>query len=312
MIKEGFRITAYLVGDSFHNQDEIDYSHFDQITDFILIGVANFDRNGNVILTEKFKAAYNNTAPYIPDGKKYYLNIIGPKSTLETDKWNKRMRSQGNLHTQAFKSGKLELNIKGILEKYGFDGVYFDYEYPINRKSWKSFNNFIVSLHSVLGSKYKIGMAMSNGRFGQSKEARAATDFIEIMSYDNWNKSGYHSPYENAALDIKAFIKKGYEPSRLGLGLPFYARPTTQEEYWYDYKTYCDSIDENGLYVDLTDTGLTFSFNTYDVIKQKTELAVSCGLGGVMVWHYTYDATKDNKISLFNAIEDGINTAYQK
>lgn len=310
--KEDFRVTAYMVGDRFLNNDEIDYSHFDQVTDFILMSVADFDVNGNVILSDDFETAYNNIEPYLPEDAGFYLNLLGPKSTLETDDWNEQMADQGALHTQAFESGNLEANIKEVLDTYDFDGVYFDYEYPIDEVNWNSFNAFIISLDSYLGDEYKIGMAMSDWDLGQSEEAMAATDFIEIMSYDNWDKDGNHAPYETAEKSVEALIEKGYERSKLGLGLPFYARPTTEEGYWYDYKTYCDSLDENGLYVDSGETGLTFSFNTYDVIKQKTQLAVSCGLGGVMVWHYACDAPADNPISLFNAIEDGINTAYSE
>ena len=310
--KEDFRVTAYMVGDRFLDPAEIDYSHFEQVTDFIFISMADFDTNGEIILNENFDAAYNNIAPYIPDDANFYVNLLGPKSTLETDDWSAQMADQGKLHTEAFQSGVLEENIKELLEQYDFDGVYFDYEYPIDQVNWDSFNAFIVSLDEYLGDEYKIGMAMSDWDIGQSPEAMAATDFIEIMSYDNWDKKGNHSTYKNAQKSIEALLEKGYDRSKLTLGLPFYARPTTEEEYWYDYKSYCDKIDENGLYEDTGDTGLTFSFNTYDVIKQKTELAVNCGLGGVMIWHYACDAPADNPKSLFNAVEDGINTAYSQ
>lgn len=308
--KEDFRVTAYLVGDRFLDASQIDYSHFSQVTDFILMSVVNFDENGNLIKTDDFDTAYNNIQPYLPEDANFYVNVLGPKSTLETDDWNEKIKDQGRLHNQAFESGKLQPQIKSMLEEYGFDGVYFDYEYPVSRSNWKVFNNFIVSLDNYLGDDYKIGLAMSDWDLKQSDEAMAATDFIEIMSYDNWDKNGNHSTFENAQKSVEALLKKGYDRSKLSLGLPFYARPTTEEEYWYDYKTYCNDIDENGLYKDDADTGLTFSFNTYDVIKQKTEFAVNCGLGGVMVWHYSCDAPADNPKSLFNAIEDGVNTAY--
>lgn len=310
--KEDFRVTAYMVGDRFLNPDEIDYSHFDQVMDFIFISMADFNTNGEIILNENFDTAYNNIAPYIPEDADFYVNILGPKSDIQTDDWNEQMAEQGKLHTQAFQSGVLEKNIKALLDKYGFDGVYFDYEYPIDRDNWDSFNKFIVSLDSYLGDDYKIGMALSDWDLKQSEEAMAATDFVEIMAYDSWDKKGNHAPYENAEKSIEALLKKGYDRSKLTLGLPFYARPTTEEAYWYDYKSYCDKIDENGLYTDSGETGLTFSFNTYDLIKQKTELAVKCGLGGVMVWHYSCDAPADNPKSLFNAVEDGINTAYSQ
>lgn len=308
--KGDFRVTAYLVGDRFLDKSQIDYSHFSQVTDFILMSVVNFDENGNLIKTDDFDTAYNNIQPYLPEDANFYVNVLGPKSTLETDDWNEKIKDQGRLHNQAFESGKLQPQIKSMLEEYGFDGVYFDYEYPVSRSNWKVFNNFIVSLDDYLGDDYKIGLAMSDWDLKQSDEAMAATDFIEIMSYDNWDKNGNHSTFENAQKSVEALLKKGYDRSKLSLGLPFYARPTTEEEYWYDYKTYCNNIDENGLYKDDADTGLTFSFNTYDVIKQKTEFAVNCGLGGVMVWHYSCDAPADNPMSLFNAIEDGVNTAY--
>lgn len=310
--KEDFRVTAYMVGDRFLNPEEIDYSHFDQVTDFIFISMADFDTSGEIILNEDFDTAYNNIAPYIPEDANFYVNILGPKSTLQTDDWNAQMADQGKLHTEAFQSGVLEENIKELLQQYDFDGIYFDYEYPIDQVNWDSFNAFIVSLDQYLGDDYKIGMAMSDWDLGQSAEAMAATDFVEIMSYDNWDKKGNHATYENAEKSIEALLEKGYDRSKLTLGLPFYARPTTEEAYWYDYKSYCDKIDENGLYEDTGDTGLTFSFNTYDVIKQKTELAVNCGLGGVMIWHYACDSPANDPKSFFNAIDDGINTAYSE
>lgn len=310
--KSSFRVTAYMVSDRFLDAAQIDYSHFDQVTDFIFMSAADFDTSGSVVLSENFETAYSNIKPHIPDGARFFLNLLGPKSALETDDWNEQMADQGALHTRAFESGRLEENIKAVLDEYDFDGVYFDYEYPVDEVNWNSFNAFIVSLDSYLGDSYKIGMALSDWDLGQSQEAMAATDYIEIMSYDNWDKQGNHAPYENAEKSIEALIEKGYDRSKLGLGLPFYARPVTQEAYWYDYKTYCAGLDENGRFVDSAETGLTFSFNNYDVIKQKTQLAVSCGLGGVMIWHYACDAPAQNSISLFNAIEDGIDTAYSQ
>lgn len=307
--QEDFRVTAYMVGDRFLNADEIDYSHFDQVTDFIFMGMADFGTDGMITLNADFDTAYNNIKPYLPEDAAFYVNLLGPKSTLETDDWNEQMADQGALHNQAFASGNLEGQIKELLEEYDFDGVYFDYEYPVDQVNWDGFNEFIVSLDEYLGDDYKIGMALSDWDLKQTPEAMAATDFVEVMSYDNWDDDGNHAPYENAEKSLEAVLDAGYERSKIGLGLPFYARPTTQEEYWYDYKTYCDLLDENGLFED-AETGLTFSFNTYDVIKQKTELAVNCGLGGVMIWHYSCDASVDHPESLFNAIEDGIQTAY--
>ena len=63
-----------------------------------------------------------------------------------------------------------------------------------------------------------------------------------------------------------------------------------------------DKMSDDGLYQD-AETGLTFSFNTYDVIKEKTQYALENGLGGMMIWHYACDVPADNENSLFGAID---------
>ena len=40
-----------------------------------------------------------------------------------------------------------------ILEKYEFDGVHFDYEYPLSLNAWHYYNSFLVSLDKKLGDK---------------------------------------------------------------------------------------------------------------------------------------------------------------
>lgn len=185
---------------------------------------------------------------------------------------------------------------------YDLDGVVFDYEFPLRKKDWRAFDEFILSLDEKLGDRFKIGMSMVGWNLKQSKEAMQATDFFEVMSYDLWDDDGNHATMDIAKDDIEKMVKKSYDKSKLDLGVPFYARPTTHEGYWYDYKSYYDKLDENGLYSD-SETGLTFSFNTYSLIKEKTQWALENGVGGMMVWHYDCDLPADNQQSLFAAID---------
>lgn len=301
---EDFRITAYVVGKYCSDADSFDTSHFNQLTDIILFGVAAFDENGEITLSDDFDICLKNIRSAMKDdgSQRLYLNVLGPGSTTDSEDWYDQMADQGEHHTKAFESGNLEENIKSVLESNGFDGVLFDYEYPIKKKYWKPYNEFIVSLDKVLGDDYKIGVALADWDIKQSDEAMAATDFVEVMSYDNWDDNGNHATMELAEKSIKKFVEAGYDASKLDMGVPFYARPTTQEAYWYDYASYYDKIDENGIYTDSDATGLTFSFNDYNLIKEKTQWAVDNGVGGMMVWHYTCDLPADNEKSLFNAI----------
>lgn len=308
-----FKVTAYILGDRITDKNNLDASHFSQITDIILFGVATFDEQGKITLTDAFAPALKSIrASMKTDGsQRLYLNLLGPGNQSDSDDWNEQMADLAQRHSNAFQSGALESNIKEVLAKYDFDGVFFDYEFPIKRKFWNTYNDFIVSLDGVLGDDFKIGITVVDWDAKQSKAAREATDLVAIMSYDNFDKDGNHSTLELAKNDVKKIAKKGYDKAKLLLGVPFYARPTGGDAYWYDYAAYYDKIDENGLYQDDA-TGLTFSFNTYDVIKEKTDFALEEGLGGMMVWHYACDLPADNALSLFNAINESVNEAKTK
>lgn len=295
---EDFRITAYVVSNSI--DENFDFSHFDQLTDIIIFGNATFDEEGNVNLTDKFESDLKTVREHITD-QNLYLNILGPASQSESDDWEEQVHDLADRHTKAFESGNLENSVKSVLDKYGFDGVVFDYEFPLRSKDWKAYDKFIISLDGVLGDDYKIGMSMVGWNLKQSEEAKNATDFFEVMSYDLWDDEGYHATFDIAKDDIEALVKEGYDKATLDLGVPFYARPTTQDAYWYEYKSYYENLSEDGLCTD-SETGLVFSFNTYDMIEEKTQYAIDNGVGGMMVWHYGCDLPKDNEKSLFNAI----------
>lgn len=310
---EDFRVTAYIVCKDGLSEEEFDPSNISRVTDIIVFGSATFDEEGKVTVSENMDNDLQLIRKYMT-GQNLYLNILGPSAQTESDDWNDQMHDMADRHTAAFEAKItskgadfetqiLENNIKSVLEKYGFDGVVFDYEFPLRKKDWKAFDKFIISLDSVLGDEYKIGMSMVSWNLKQSKEAMDATDFFEVMSYDLWDDDGNHATIDIAKDDIEAFVKKGYDKAKLDLGMPFYARPTTQEAYWYSYKDYYDKLDSNGLFKD-SETGLTFSFNTYDVISEKTEWALDNGLGGVMMWHYACDLPADNPESLFTAIDN--------
>ena len=309
---EEFRITAYCVGGNFRDASKIDASHFADLTDVILISVANFNKNGEIILADDFDLIYTNIKNAMKDSDaNLYLNIIGPGYTTSSTDWNEQMDDQGNNHDIAFRSGNLEKNIKDTLDKYGFDGVFFDYEYPLTKAHWKVFDEFLISLDKYLGDGYKIGCAISAWNTKQSRKSIAVTDLVEVMAYDIWDNDGTHASLKGAKQCIRQMLLEGYKKEQLDLGIPFYARPVTKEAYWYGYNGYYKGLDEKGFCVDDA-TGLTFSFNTYDMVYEKTQWAINRGLGGAMVWHYSCDVPKDNERSLFNAIYNAKNDMMKK
>lgn len=300
-----FRVTAYVVGSNFVDETRIDSSHFSDITDAILFGMATFNTDGEVVLDKNFEKVLTNLRNAIGDSPvKVHLNLLGPGS-VSGSTWDEQMANQGERHCLAFKSGKLEKNIKDVLDKYNFDGVFFDYEYPVREEHWKVFDEFLIGFDKYIGDDYILGCAFSPWFDSQSPEAMAVLDRVEVMAYDLWDEDGTHSSIAAAERLVELMIEMGYDARKLDMGIPFYARPTTQESYWYGYNGYNNVIDKDGFCYD-EQTGLTFSFNTYDVVYEKAYWAVMKGLGGAMVWHYSCDVPRENRASLFNAIHNAV------
>ncbi len=302
--KRDFRVVAYIRAEDAMNSN-FDKSHISQATDIILFETAIFNEYGMIFRDERFDDVLNNVRSAMNQKQKLYVNLLGPDGTSENEETRKQ--EQAVFHNMAFENGLLEGNIEELLSTYQFDGVCFDYEFPLTDEDWQIYNTFLVSLAGVLGEEYDIGVAFSYWDSKYSEEAMEAVDLFALMSYDNFDEedNNKHSTLADAKKDVERVLEKGFEKEKLVLGVPFYARPTTGERYWYSYKDYYDKIDEEGLYND-PETGLTFSFNTYDVIYQKTKYAIEQNLAGVMIWHYGCDLPATDNHSLFNAITKSI------
>ena len=299
---EKLRVCAYLLAGDAQTVENMDASHLNNVTDLILFGgLARFDTEGKVTLCDDFDRIISAIREKTEGlNVALHLNFFMP-GAVSGESWEERMASQAEELKKAFDSGVLEENIKSTLEDYDLSGAFFDYEYPVSEQSKMEFGAFLVSLAEALGNSHPIGCAISAWCADFPKEAIRALDRVELMCYDVWDKTGQHSSLRNMTDWVDQMLDLGYAAEQLDVGLPFYARPTTHEEYWYDYNKCWDKIDKAGLMED-KDRGLTISFNTPDLIFVKTRWAIKHGLGGVMVWHYACDVPADNGASLFNAI----------
>lgn len=304
---KNFRVVSYLVANqSLNNYANIDKSHLKQQTDIIVFGIAGFNEDGTIWLDNDFSLRLNNIKKAMKaTGSKarVHINLLGPGSKSTSNVWEDQMEDQAIRHSKAFATGKLEGNILNLLNKYKFDGVFFDYEYPLKKQYWSEFDSFLVKLDKKLGSKYIIGAAISPWNTKQTKAGIDVLDMVEVMSYDTWDDDGNHATFSQSKSDVIQMIIRGYDLSKMDLGIPFYARPTNHGAYWYAYNGDADRIDENGLCYDKA-TGLTFSYNTPSVVYEKTNWAIKRGMGGVMIWHYACDVSAKHSKSLFNAVED--------
>ena len=289
---EKLRVVTYLVINDLAGAERVDDSHFGDVTDVILFGdIAGVNGDGEVVLNDDFDRIISHMKQ-IGGGYdlKWHLNFA-----LITEKDKKTELRE------AFRGKKLARNIRDVLEKYGLDGAFFDYEFPMEWDAKLDFSIFLINLDKALGDDFLIGAALQPWCARFLPGAISAIDMVELMCYDNWDGNGFHSTMELAKQDVRDMVRLGYRLRQIDLGLPFYARPTTKEARWYDYRDYCGRLDENGLAPADAD-GLIPSFNTPQLIYDKTAWAIETGLGGVMVWHYACDVPEPGAASLFSAI----------
>lgn len=297
-----FKVTAYIRGDYVQSEESLYPEDFDIITDVILFECASFNSNGEVVYDEnKLGTALSNIRSAIGDRNvSITLNFLGPWGNTDSDIWEEQMEAQSDEHNKAFTSGVLEDNIIAVLDKYDFDGVHFDYEYPLSLKAWRYYNNFLVSLDKKLG-EYTLGVAGNDWNIKFSTAAIAAIDSFELMTYDFVDSEGRHATFEGTAELVKKVGLYGMPAEKVNVGLPFYSRPTDMSAYWYGYNGCYEKIDTNGWY-HCENTGKDFWFNTPDVIEKKTAFAYNNGYGGVMIWHYNCDLPSSHEDSLLKAV----------
>lgn len=307
---ENFKVTTYIRGDYIQSDDSLCAEDFDIVTDVILFECASFDNEGNVIYDKtKLEAALGNIRKAIGERDiNITLNLLGPCGHTDSTVWEEQMEAQSNEHNKAFTSGVLEDNIIAVLDEYKFDGVHFDYEYPLSVKAWYYYNNFLVSLDKKLGD-YTLGVAGNDWNIKFTTAAIDAIDTFELMTYDFVDEEGKHTTYEGTVDLVQKVGLHGMPIEKVNVGLPFYSRPTDMSTYWYGYNSCYNAIDENGWY-HCPDTDKDFWFNTPDVIEMKTDYAINYGYGGVMIWHYNCDLPSTHEDSLLRAVGTAVENNY--
>lgn len=316
-----FRITSYFISDRIYNKESLDKKSVSVITDAVLFGAVSFDEKGGLNFSE-FEVngekinGLESLKKNIKDIKainpqmKIYVNILGPSD----DDYKKKEEK----HTVVFKEHGKELckDINDLLLKLDIDGVYFDYEYPYSKKAWRAYSDFLVSLKSEFGERFKIGVALGPWGKALNKKAKKAVDYYESMAYDMFDKNGNHSAFatNGGVLALDFMQKRKYSVSKTDLGLPFYARPINKDPVWLDYASAAETLgkfknlDKSEIKVENKPYSVERYYNSYQMIFDKTAYAYDVGAGGVMIWHYSCDVPFETGLSLFEAISKAISS----
>ena len=330
--KEEFRVTAYAVSQYTYNKESLEKEHFKAITHVNLISTVFISTEGEIYFLDNvidgvlvdgetiFKTSLENIRSVVEEGTTIVATLLGQDkngSGLDTI----------TIHERAFKSKNFITNAVAFQEKYGLDGLSFDYEYPETLAQYRLMFETCRSLKEAMAPGSIMTVALGTWALSKplifDKSLMECVDWVESMNYDEMreDKHNYHSSFSQSCYDFFNKIELmnetfGDVPASytdikdINLGLPFYSRPTDGRGYWGDYKSVAESLGkyENVKYDEYYNGELlppTY-YNSYQMVYDKVCYAIDSGVGGVMVWHYTCDMPWDSGLSLWRAIYEAV------
>jgi len=207
---------------------------------------------------------------------------------------------------------KVADKIVEMAEKYDFDGVDIDWEYPVSVSDWKTFDSFIQKLSKDLKafkSDSIISAALSSGMLGLSEETYDCIDQIQFMAYDGNDIDGYQSSLQQAQEGLREFKKNGADISKINIGIAAYGRPVNGSAYWATWRDLQTANYWDCKYYNVPDSGQVYdgTFCSPATAGDKTAYAMLSGAGGVMLFRVGCDKTMDDPTSVACGIENTLN-----
>ncbi len=248
--EDDFRIMGYVTVESAVAMGEEHNANLDAATHLNLIGNIYFTSVSDIVFDditlksgekmdgeEAFALAVEKMREANPDGK-LIVTFLG----------NKDLTGDGlgieDRHNEAMgeHKDKLIAGIVAVVKKYSLDGVSFDYEYPHKLKSYTVYEEFLAGMRAAvdaLPGDILLTAAICDWQLTPAMftvKDLEVFDFVEVMAYDCFDKRGDHSTFYTACYEqLRKFESKGFDLSRLDLGLPYYSRPVDGAAYWGNY-----------------------------------------------------------------------------
>jgi len=175
------------------------------------------------------------------------------KVTLAIGGWNEGSKKYSEMASDPVKRGKFVASSISFLEKYNFDGLDLDWEYPGKRGGDEDDKNNFILLIKELKAAFRPKNLLLTAAIGAAPDTIDVAydvenmykylDYVHIMCYDyhgKWDKkTGHNAPLRprpdesiadqslNVEYTWKYLLEKGADPAKTVLGVPLYGRAFT-------------------------------------------------------------------------------------
>ncbi len=286
---------------------------YDVYSTVILFGAVNWDKNGNISFGEKGEENFAKQVEALKEIISHRSNKNHKVKLIITALADGTGGSHGGVNVYMNKNMEtIADQIISLVNKYDFDGVDIDWEYPASAEDWSNFDKFIAKLDEGMNTNGKeriLSAALSAGNLGLSQETFDRLDQIQFMAYDGNDKDGYQSSLQQAQDGIADFANNGADISKINIGIAAYGRPINSTPFWATWKDLEQANYWDSKYYNVEDSNQIYegTFCSPALAGDKTTYALLTGCGGVMVFRIACDKTMDDPNSVACGIQNALN-----
>lgn len=302
----------------FRDPNVVDYSKLTHV----IFSFAHPNPDGSILLNGD--SAINNLRTMVAKAEKYDTKVI-----LAVGGW---FHINGGESYEPFKAAisnpdsrtRLVNELTGIADREKLDGIDIDFEHPHSQADAANLAAFAKELSDQLhpkGKELSIAVyakihAVTGTEMGfvvYEPSTFQYVDHVNIMAYDGQWDGGYNAanlspyPFTEKIVNYWAnlFDQNNLPKEKLALGVPFYAQPEDPAIKQVSYAAIINQDPANAAKDTVSMNGTTYYYNGEETIKKKTDLALSHGFGGMMLWEAGHDCQGAHSLTtvIFDELE---------